>query len=77
MDARDLSPQHCDLLYQRLRPAFEYLAALQSRMEECGFQRGDRLYLEVVTARNAMQLLVSDLHRRAYRSFGTDKAEAG
>ena len=65
MDARDLSPQHCSLLYDKLRPTFEYLAKLQGRMEETGWHRGDRLYLEVVTARNAMQLLCDDLHKRA------------
>ena len=69
MDSRDLSPQHADLMYRRLRPTFHYLAKLQERMEECGFQRCDRLYLEVVTVRNAMQLLCDDLQAMAYQHW--------
>ena len=63
MDSRDLTSKQADELYQRLRPMFHYLADLQRRMEQRQFDPDDRLYLEVKTARSAMQLLCKDVHR--------------
>jgi len=65
MDASQLTPQQAAEIYLRVRDAFDYLAKLQRRMEEREFYRGDRLYLEVVTARHSVQLLADDLHRMA------------
>ena len=62
MDSRQLTPAQAQVLYARLRPSFEYLAQLQRRMEDVGWDRGDRLYLEVVTARHSLQLLAKDVH---------------
>jgi hypothetical protein len=52
-----LLPEATDKIYSALRPSFEYLAALQARMEERRFFGSDRLYLEVKAARDTMQLL--------------------
>jgi hypothetical protein len=63
MDASDLTSSQLEELYLRIRPMFHYLASLQKRMEEKQFSPDDRLYLEVRSARYAMQLLAKDLHR--------------
>jgi hypothetical protein len=65
MDASDLTPTQAAKLHKRIRPMFEYLAAMQKRMDERQFYGDDRLYLEVRAARYAMQLLTKDLHRLA------------
>jgi hypothetical protein len=65
MDASQLSPQQAGDIYQHVRDAFHYLAALQKRMEERQFPQWDRLYVEVQAARYAIQLLADDLHRMA------------
>jgi hypothetical protein len=65
MEASDLTATQVSELYAKVRPMFHYLAKLQKRMEERQFYADDRLYLEVKTARHAMQLLAKDLHRLA------------
>ncbi len=62
MNADDLTPSQAEKIYKSLRPAFGYLASLQNRMEARGWDQNDRLYLEVKTARDAMQLLTKELH---------------
>ena len=62
MNGDDLTPSQAEKIYKSLRPAFGYLAALQARMEAREWDRNDRLYLEVKTARDAMQLLTKELH---------------
>ena len=57
MNADDLTPSQAQKIYMSLRQAFAYLASLQNRMEPRGWDQNDRLYLEVKTARDAMQLL--------------------
>ena len=69
MDSRDLTASQASEIYQRLRSASDYLAALERRMAERQFQADDRLYLEVRAARYAMQLLCKDLHRLACGPF--------
>ena len=69
MDARHLTPSQAEKMYVKLRPAFEYLAALQTRMDERQWERGDRLYLEIKAARDTMQLLCGDLHAIATRAY--------
>jgi hypothetical protein len=69
MDAQDITPEAADKIYGQLRPSFEYLAALQARMEERRFFGSDRLYLEVKAARDTMQLLCNDLHAIACHNF--------
>jgi len=59
----DLTSSQVAELHKRIRPMLHYLAALERRMVERQFSGDDRLYLEVKTARNAVQLLVKDLHR--------------
>jgi len=63
MDSRDVTARQADEIYKRLRPASDYLAALERRMAERQFGADDRLFLEVRAARYAMQLLCKDLHR--------------
>jgi hypothetical protein len=70
MDSSDITPSQADALYKELRTAFHYLAKLQSRMEQQQFPPDDRLYLEVKTARNAMQLLCKDVHAILCRNYG-------
>jgi hypothetical protein len=70
MNSSDLTPSQAETLYKELRPAFSYLAKLQARMEAQQFPPDDRLYLEVKTARNAMQLLCKDLHAILCRNYG-------
>jgi hypothetical protein len=70
MNASDLDAFQADIIYKRLRPAFDYLAALQRRMEEVGWEPTDRLYLEVKTARDAVQLLSMDVHRIMQKNWG-------
>ena len=65
MDASELTTSEVSELHERLRLMFHYLASLQKRMEERQFYGDDRLYLEVRTARYALQLHTKDLHRLA------------
>ena len=51
------------------RPAFEKLAALQARLEALGCDSNDRVFLEIKTARDAMQLLAKDVHAIHCRSY--------
>jgi hypothetical protein len=67
MNSGELEPWQANKLYLELRPAFHYLAKVQARMESQKFPADDRLYLEVKTARNAMQLLCKELHAIACR----------
>lgn len=62
MNASQITPLQAQELYERLRPAFRYLAKLQRRMEKRGFDANDWLYLEVKATRDTMQLLRNDLH---------------
>jgi hypothetical protein len=74
MDAHDLTASQATAMYEKIRPMLHYLASLERRMEERQFYADDRLYLEVKTARNAMQLLAKDLHRIACGpSYGREK----
>lgn len=80
MEAKDLAPEAAEKMYIALRPAFEYLVALQHRMEERQFAYTDRLYLEVKAARDNMQLLCHDLHKLACHNFypkGDGKVSVG
>jgi hypothetical protein len=63
MHSGDLTSDQADKIHSRLRPAFSYLADLQSRMDERQFSKADSLYQEVAAARYPMQLLVDHLHR--------------
>jgi hypothetical protein len=65
MDASDLTPTQAAKLHKRIRPMFDYLAAMQKRMDDRQFYRDDRLYLEVKAAHYALQLLTKELHRLA------------
>ena len=69
MEAKDITPEAAEKMYAALRPSFDYLAALQARMEERKFFGSDRLYLEVKAARDTMQLLCNDLHRLACHNY--------
>jgi len=51
-----------------LRTAFGYLARLQCRMDERGYDANDRLYLEVKATCHDLQLLCNALHALACRS---------
>ena len=62
MNADDLTPSQAEKIYKSLRQSFAYLASLQNCMEARGWDQNDRLYLEVKTARDAMQLLTKELH---------------
>lgn len=69
MDASQITPLQALQVYERLRPAFDYLVRLQRRMEQRGFDGNDRLYLEVKATRHDLQLLCKDLHALACRSY--------
>ena len=70
MEGHDITPLQAGKVYDRLRPMFHYLAELQERMEQRQFYGDDRLYLEVRTARYALQLLAKDFHAIACHNYG-------
>jgi hypothetical protein len=70
MESSQLTPLQAELIYKQLRPMFNYLAKLRARMEAQQFPGNDRLYLEVKTARNAVQLLTQDVHAILFRDYG-------
>jgi hypothetical protein len=69
MNASDMTPTQAEKTYRWIRPAFEMLAALQGRLEALGCDPNDRVFLEIKTARDAMQLLAKDMRSTAGRTF--------
>jgi hypothetical protein len=65
MDSSDTTASQAAEIYKRLRPAADYLAALERRMKARQFYADDRLYFEVRAARYPVQLLRKDLRRMA------------
>jgi hypothetical protein len=65
MDANQLTTEQARRIRESLAPSLGYLSRLCRRMEQTGFEPGDKLYRLAISGQDALQALCVELHYRS------------